>query len=99
MKKHQCPHCQQDTVSFKQKYLAGLWQVVNCQQCNKRSCANPIILALIYMAYAWTLAWFVFGYALEGIIDSLYYLIPIWIGLDLLNINLIPLSRMKSKPQ
>ena len=94
----QCPHCKCDAIPLKAKYLAGVWQVIHCPACRGRLCANPIILALAYIAYCWAFAWFAFSAAFQGSLLPLLYLIPVWLVLDFLNVNLIPLSRMKPRP-
>lgn len=98
MKTFRCPHCNRDTITFKAKYLAGLWQVIHCPACRGRLCANPIILAIAYVAYCWALAWFCFSALFQGSLLPLLYLVPVWLGLDFLNIQLIPLARMKPRP-
>jgi len=95
-KKFNCPQCGQTTITTRQKYLAGMWRIIYCDECQARLCAQPILMALAYALYFWILAWFGFSVYFEGNIESLVYLIPAWLFLDFLNINLMPLAVMKS---
>jgi len=58
---------------------------------------NPIIMALAYMLYFWAAAWFIGWAALEHVWWPLIALIPVWLILDFLNIQLMPLSVMRKK--
>lgn len=97
MKKFICPQCKQHTISVKEKYFAGIWRVIHCQQCHARLCGQPIIMAIAYAIYFWTLAWFGFSAFLESSIEPLFYLLPAWALLDFLNIQLMPLAVMKAR--
>jgi len=96
-KKFNCPKCGQTSITTKQKYLAGVWHVINCNACEARLCAQPIVMALAYALYFWIIAWFAFTTYFEGNIESLFYLAPAWLLLDYLNINLMPLCILKPK--
>jgi hypothetical protein len=54
-------------------------------------------MALAYALYFWIVAWFGFMVYFNGNMESLVYLIPTWLFLDFLNINLMPLSIMKAR--
>jgi len=97
MKKFKCPNCEQLTITTRQKYMAGIWRVIHCENCNARLCAQPIIMAIAYAIYFWALAWFSFSAYFTQSLEPLIYLIPTWLFLDFLNINLIPLARMKAR--
>ena len=70
--------------------------MINCSECNARLCGHPVLMALAYALYFWVIAWFAFMSYFQGNVESLFYLVPIWLFLDFLNINLMPLSIMKS---
>jgi len=97
MKKFKCPNCGQLTITTKQKYLAGVWHVIHCDNCSARLCAQPIIMAIAYALYFWALAWFGFSAYFTHSLEPLIYLLPTWLFLDFLNINLMPLAVMKSR--
>lgn len=96
-KKFKCPQCHQDTITIRQKYMAGIWQIIHCNQCNARLCGQPILMALAYALYFWAFAWFTFTAVLTHDASALIYLLPCWLLLDFLNINLMPLSIMKAR--
>ncbi len=56
-------------------------------------------MALAYALYFWALAWLSFTAYFTNDISVLIYLPPIWLFLDFLNINLMPLAIMKARPQ
>jgi hypothetical protein len=98
MKKFTCPNCQQATITTRQKYLAGMWRVIYCDQCNARLCAQPVIMAIAWALYFWVLAWFTFTAYFSHSLQPLIYMVPAWLFLDFLNINLMPLAIMKTRP-
>lgn len=91
-----CPHCQQPTISLKQKYIAGKWLEIYCPACGGRICAQPIILAVLSFFYTWDVM--LFGYVAVAKQSWLYLgvLLGGWLLLDLLNLG-CPLSRMRPK--
>lgn len=99
MKYYKCPSCKQDSIPVKDKYFAGIWRVIHCPDCGARLCANPYLMALGWMIYVWAAAWFGFWAYLNNSLTPLIYLIPVWLFLDFLNINLMPLSVMRAKGQ
>lgn len=92
-----CPRCGKDSITFREKYLAGIWRVVLCPDCGARLCAYPILLLLMHMAYVWNILWF-FGlfYFKHDIVYFAYMAIG-WMILDFLNVQLIPLAVLKDK--
>ena len=92
-----CPRCEKNSITFREKYLAGIWRVVLCPDCGARLCAYPILLLLMHMAYVWNILWF-FGlfYFKHDIVYFAYMAIG-WMILDFLNIQLIPLAVLKDK--
>ena len=95
MTKFPCPHCNKLTISLKQKYLAGKWFNIHCDACLGRSCAQPIILALMSFLYVWN----VFYFSVVAYLERSWYfvgiLIVLWLILDYF-CHYIPLQRMKS---
>jgi len=90
-----CPHCNNLTLSLKQKYLAAKWQDVHCDACRGRSCAQPVILALMSFIYVWDVLYFsVVAYA-EHSWAFIGMMLAIWLILDFF-CHYIPLSRLKS---
>jgi len=99
MKCFTCPNCKENSIPVKDKYKAGMWRVIRCSHCGARLCAQPWVHALGGMIYAWAIAWFVFWSFLEHTLVPLLYLIPVWLVLDFLNIQLMPLSILRSRPR
>lgn len=98
MKKgHICPSCKEACIPRTDKYRAGTWRVIHCPRCNARLCANPILMALAYMMYFWAAAWFIGWAAFDHVWWPLVALIPVWLMLDFLNVQLMPLSVMRKK--
>lgn len=92
-----CPRCQEDTISFRDKYLAGVWRVIACPQCDARLTAYPILLLMIHMAYVWNILWFFGLYYFERDFIYFAYMAIGWIILDFLNVQIIPLAVLKNK--
>lgn len=92
-----CPRCREDCISYKDKYLAGLWRTISCPRCGARLCANPWILMFLHMTYVWNVLWFYGLYHFEG--DPIYFLYMAigWLVLDVLNLQLVPLSAMRNR--
>lgn len=90
----QCPHCNQATITLKQKYLAEKWVDAHCHACGGRSCMFPVLLVLLYFFYTWDVM--LFGYVALAKHSILYLSVMIfgWIVLDLVGLS-IPLARMK----
>ncbi len=94
-----CPACREQTISFKSKYLAGLWQPIHCRQCGAKLTAYPWLLLCLHMVYLWNVLWFSGLYVLDGH-DPLNfaYMAVAWGVLDFLNVQLIPLAIMRRHP-
>lgn len=89
-----CPHCEENTFSWWDKYKAGKWKLLHCQKCNGRVCAQPIVLALLYFFYIWDVL--LFGFL--AYIDSLWYLLVMVVGfliLDYFSVY-VPLSPLRT---
>jgi len=95
MTKFPCPHCNNLTLSLKQKYLVAKWQDVQCDACRGLSCAQPVVLALMSFIYVWDVLYFgVVAYA-EHSWAFIGMMLSIWLILDFF-CHYIPLSRLKS---
>ena len=92
-----CPNCKEHSIPLRDKYKAGMWRVIHCGHCRARLCAQPWVLAIGSMFYVWAMAWFGFWSFLEHSLVPLLYLIPVWLILDFLNIQLMPLSTLRSR--
>jgi len=94
-----CPHCEQKTFGWWDKYLLGKWVLLNCRQCKGRVSAQPIVLAVLYFLYVWDVV--LFGYL--AYLDSLWYLLVMVVGFLILDyfsvyVPLAPLRAKGSKP-
>ncbi len=96
MSKQPCPHCNEQTISWWQKYKAAKWALIYCDKCGKRSCSQPFILVFYTMLYTWDVMLFGYLYYLTKNGWYLLTLFIIWIILDIFSIYL-PISAMKSK--
>jgi hypothetical protein len=94
--KFACPHCKQPTISLKQKLLAAKWIDVYCAACGGRSCAFPILMAVLYFFLVWD--FMLFGYVAYLKHSGFYVGVMIagWLFLELCGI-FIPLAAMKPK--
>ncbi len=92
----ECPHCNQSTVTLKQKLLAGKWVDIICLVCGGRSCVYPALLAVLYFFYTWDVM--LFGYLTVHEMSVLYLGVMMggWLLLELFSLSL-PLVRMKPK--
>lgn len=97
MKNFTCPKCEQDTISVKAKYLTGHWFNVYCPACGARLCAEPIITAVVYMLYFWTVAWFVVWAMAEDDWTLALYMIPVWLIIDITSLLYLPLRTLRPK--
>lgn len=89
-----CPHCDENTFSWWDKYRTGKWQLLHCRQCGGRVCAQPIVLALLYFMYIWDVL--LFGFL--AYMDSLWYLLVMAVGfliLDYFSVY-VPLASLRT---
>lgn len=88
----QCPHCEQPSVSLKDKYLLGIWLTRRCRNCHARLSANPFFLGIIDMLYVWDVCWFGGLYFFDP--DPYYFLYMAigWLFLDVMNVAFVSLS-------
>lgn len=95
--KFDCPKCNKKSLSVWEKYRTSIWLWVACPNCGTRLSANPIILALFFMAYIWVLAFFTFLFLTntEGSIMTSILFFLVWLIVDALNVTLTPLSYHK----
>lgn len=94
-----CPHCEQKTFGWWDKYLLGKWALLHCRECGGRVSAQPIVLAALYFLYMWDVV--LFGYL--AYLDSLWYLLVMAVGFLILDyfsvyVPLAPLRVKGSKP-
>jgi hypothetical protein len=88
-----CPHCEQKTFGWWDKYRVGKWAIVHCSHCRGRACAQPWVLAALYFFYVWDVV--LFGYL--AYLDSLWYLLVMvagWLILDYFSLY-VPLSPLR----
>ncbi|HFE31754.1 MAG TPA: hypothetical protein ENJ17_00435 [Gammaproteobacteria bacterium] len=88
-----CPHCEQKSFSWWDKYRSAKWAIMHCSNCGGRVCAQPLIMAAMYFLYMWDVV--LFGYL--AYLDSLWYLLAGlvgWLILDYFSLY-IPLSAMR----
>lgn len=95
MAKIACPQCNEQTITFGQKFKAGKWSTIFCPNCNARMCSNPIVLALLYFVLTWNFLFFGYMAVRES---SVYYGITMIVGWAIIEffIYYIPLSRMRA---
>jgi hypothetical protein len=97
MPRYNCPRCETTNISFKDKYKTSMWGEIYCNHCKSRLCAYPVPLALIWVAYAWDVAWFSGLYYYTRNPLDFVYMVLVWLMLDAINITYMPLAVMKTK--
>jgi uncharacterized protein (DUF983 family) len=95
MKKFTCPNCKREEISLKNKYLASIWQVIYCDSCDARLCAQPLLLALAYFIYTWVVVTFVAMAIYQESYIPLFYMLAVWLILDFINVISMPLAIMR----
>ncbi len=99
--KFECPHCHEKTFTLKDKLLAGKWAAITCKACGGRSCAQPVVLAVLYFLYVWDVV--LFGYVAyvkfqvgQPTVAMIYVgvLVVGWLILEFFGLY-IPLARMR----
>ena len=92
----ECPRCQQETISRKDKIKTGKWLNIYCDNCGARLCANPIVLALMWGILLWDIFFFGFMAVYE---QSWIYFTIMLVGWAIMEffIFYVPLSIMKPK--
>ena len=100
----QCPACQQESISYTQKFLLGKWATTHCAACGARLCAHPVVLAILYFLYIWDVM--LFGYL--GFVEyqlnhptlSIIYAIALVLGWAFLEFLTawVPMAKMKARP-
>ncbi len=92
-----CPKCEKRSITVGNKYLSGHWVNIYCPACGARLFAEPILLALVYMAYFWAVMWFASWAMLKEDWALALYLIPVWLTIDFLSLAYMPLRVMRPK--
>jgi len=97
MLKTECPSCNKETITLKQKLLANKWVDIYCSECGARFCAQPIALALMSFILTWNIIYF--GY-LTYKEPSVTFFVMFVLGWALIEFFMyyIPLSRLRTKP-
>lgn len=92
----ECPRCNKETISFKQKLLTGKWIDIYCSNCGARLCAQPIVLALLYFMLTWVIIYFGFLAVSE---ESVIFATMLAVGWFLIELFMyyIPLCILKPK--
>jgi len=92
----ECPSCNKETITFKQKILANKWVDIYCSNCGARFCAQPLILALMWFALTWNFIYF--GYLTvreDGIVFPILFFSG-WLLVETF-MYYIPLTRLRAK--
>jgi len=92
----ECPRCSENSITLKDKLRAGKWLDVYCPACGGRMCAQPIVMAIMYMLLTWNFLFF--GY-LAFRESSLVYgglMIGGWLILEMF-IYTIPLVNLRAR--
>lgn len=97
MEPTECPHCQQNTITFGQRLKALHWFNIYCPECGGKICMQPILIGILYFALVWNVSFFGFMAVYDS--DWLYVavIVALWLILDFFGYY-IPLSRMR-RPQ
>jgi len=95
MAAHKCPHCDQESLSWWDKYKAAKWKILFCPKCGGRLCSNPYILVFYSILYVWVVLWFIF-WAMHN--KSWIYLLWILVGWVILDWFALYLPLCKMKP-
>lgn len=100
MKKFACPKCNQEGISLKDKYRAGIWQVIYCSLCGARLCARPWMMAFAYAIYTWSVITFITMAYYQQSLMPFVYMVGVWVILDIHNVIFMPLAimRQENKP-
>jgi hypothetical protein len=93
-----CPNCRENSISIKNKYLAGWWKPITCPNCSRKLSAFPWLLMALDMVYVWNVMWFYGLYHFDLDHSPVYfvYMAVCWVILDVLNVQFMPLSIMKN---
>ena len=94
----ECPNCKQETITVKQKLLAGKWRDIYCSNCGSRFCAQPVVMALMYFAVTWDILFFGFMAIYESSIAYAVAMVIGWLILEFF-IYYIPLTKLRPKEQ
>lgn len=92
-----CPHCKNECISLRQKFLAGKWIDVICPNCGGRSCIFPALLVVLYFFYTWDVMLFGYVAVLKHSLIYVGVMITGWLFLEVCSLYL-PLAAMKARP-
>ena len=99
MPMYKCPYCKTQSITFKDKYKTAIWGEIYCSNCKAKICASPWLLALIWVAYFWDVAWFsgLFYYTRNPL--DFVYMVLVWLAIDAINVTYMPLAVLKAPPK
>lgn len=97
MKFFTCPKCKEDVIPVRDKYYTSIWMNIYCRNCGARLCAEPIVMALLYFTYFWMAAWFITWAWMEDTWLPIFYLIPLWLLVDIMSVMYMPLMVLRAK--
>ena len=92
----ECPSCNKETITFKQKLLAGKWVDIYCSSCGSRFCDQPIVLAIMHFIVTWNVLFFGYMAFHESSINYAAAAIIGWIILEFF-IYYVPLTKLRPK--
>ena len=95
MENAECPQCSEQTITPKQKLIAGKFKTIFCPSCGGRMCAHPIVLALLHFVLTWNFLFFGYLAIKESDMSYAVMMIAGWVILEFF-IYYIPLSRMRA---
>jgi len=98
MKKFICPKCQRAGINLKDKYRASFWQIIYCDFCDARLCAQPWVLAFAYFIYTWVVVTFIAMALYQQSFIPILYMLGVWLILDFISVMSMPLSVMRQQP-
>ena len=99
MKKFICPKCRREGINLKDKYRASFWQIIYCDLCDARLCAQPWVLALAYFIYTWVVVTFIAMALYQQSFIPILYMLGVWLILDFISVMSMPLSVMRHVPR
>lgn len=91
-----CPHCNEPTISGKQRWVASKWKDIYCSDCGGRIAINPILLAIMYFVLVWDIFFFGFMALYEKSIIYFTVMLVGWAILEFFELYL-PLVRLRPK--
>ncbi len=97
MASFKCPACQENTLTFKDKYRLGWWMTTHCNSCGARIAAFPWTLMVLFFFYVWNVIWWAGMAHFNHSYHYFAYMLVGWILLDLANLYMMPLCTLRQK--